>query len=57
MCLKNAAWTLLTVIGVFLLGASAGALVTHIRYRLELAELKAQLERVQQKTSERQEAA
>ena len=47
----------LAVIGAFLLGASAGFLVTHIRYRSQLADLGAQLERTQQKTSERQEAA
>jgi len=47
-----------TVIAIFLLGASAGSFLTMIRFRSELAELKARLERMHKpKVSERQEAA
>jgi len=47
-----------TVIGIFLPGASAGSFITMIRFRSESAELRAQLERMRiQKVSEGQEAA
>ena len=38
----------LTVIAIFILGASVGSLITTIRYRSELARLRVQLEQSQE---------
>ena len=38
------------VIAIFLLGASASSLVTRIRFRSELADLKARIDRIQGET-------
>ena len=37
----------LTVIGIFLLGVSAGAVLIHVRFRAELRNLSAGLDRIQ----------
>ena len=48
----------LTVIAIFLLGASVGSLITTIRYRSELAHLEAQIKQIQQQTkTQNREAA
>jgi hypothetical protein len=46
-----------TVIGIFLLAASTGSFLTMIRFRSELAEIRARLDRIQKQKAERQEAA
>ena len=45
------------VIGIFLLGAACGSLLTAIRFRAELWRLKAQLEAQKQKRGSDEEAA
>lgn len=47
----------LIVIAIFLLGASVGSLITTIRYRNELAQLRAQLDRIQQWTEQKDKEA
>jgi hypothetical protein len=47
-----------TVIAIFLLGASAGALITHIRFRSELNDIRTRLDHIQHVgNSEREKAA
>jgi len=47
-----------TIIAIFLLGASTGALVTHIRFRTELNEIRTRLDQVQPaRTSDGEKAA
>jgi len=47
----------LTVIGIFLLGASAGSLITMIRYRHEFGRLRAQFDQIQKEENQKDEAA
>ncbi len=53
----NARMEPLAVIGVFLLGASVGSLVTTIRYRSELAHVRAKLEHIQKETERKAKEA
>jgi hypothetical protein len=48
----------LTVIAIFLLGASAGALISHIRFRTELNDIRTRLDQIQPvRTSDGEKAA
>jgi len=47
----------LIVLAIFLLGASVGSLITTIRYRGELAQLRAQLEQIQKAANQKDKAA
>lgn len=47
----------LTVIGIFLLGASAGSLLTMIRYRGEIENLKSKLEQIRKEADHENEDA
>jgi len=57
VCFKKGSMDPATVIGIFLLGASTGSFLTMIRFRSELAEIRARLDRIQKQKAERQEAA
>jgi hypothetical protein len=47
-----------TVIAIFIIGASTGALITMIRFRSELADIRERLDRIQNVgTSDEQKAA
>jgi hypothetical protein len=47
----------LALIGVFLLGASAGAVITRIQYRAEISQLRGHLGELQQKEKQNDKAA
>ncbi len=47
----------LTVLGIFLLGASAGSLITMIRYRHELGCLRAQFDQIQKEENQKDKEA